>query len=211
MKTMKYTKYYSKQQRGMAFIEVMLAALVLVVGCVGFLKLQRIGLRSSFNDYARAQGVAVSQGFIDGLRGNIRFLSVVDTMNDNNELPKMSSFVSSSTMPVANPPQDNGDCQAGVPDEDCAKAVLDYQKYVANTYMQRALPGDGRSVLCYHLAKEPLGAMRVTFLWLDNTSSDRGALTTDSCRGFEVEPAAAMSAAPTSDLLKHSVSIYAQL
>ncbi len=197
-KFIKHTKPYGKQQRGMAFIEVMLAALVLVVGCVGFLKLQRIGLQSSFNDYARAQGVAISQGFIDGLRGNIRFLGV-------DKADRTGSIVSSAAMAATALPQTKANCKANVPETACAKAVLDYHKYVANTYMQRAVPGDGRSVLCY--AESPdadlLGYMRVTFLWLDNTSSAKAALTADNCPAFNDRPAG--------DLLTHSVSIYAQL
>lgn len=186
------SKEYSK---GFALIDVMMAALVLTVGCLAFLKLQQMSLQYAFNDYARSQGVAITQGFIEKLRGNRAFLTIgihsgSITAGDNN----LSSQL----------PQTTADCTASPPDSDCAKAILAYQRYLTSRQMKQLIKG--KSILCYQMGSN-VGLLRLTFMWLDNSSSKdakiAGIQSTDCPTTFD--------AAVDSQFLANSVTIYAQL
>lgn len=184
-----------KKEKGFALIEVMMAALVLTVGCLAFLKLQHKGLQYSFNDYARSQGVAITQGFVERLRGNTAFLNagIADGSISNGD-KTLANALSTATSA----------CGASKPNKTCAKAMFDYQKYLTAQQMQTAMKGQSR--LCY-LHNNDTRGLRLTFMWIDSTASEdakKDGIEEDNCPdnfGDAVED----------DFIDNSVTIYATL
>lgn len=183
-----------KKEKGFALIEVMIAALVLTLGCLAFLKLQRTGMQYSFNDYARSQGVAISQGFAEKLRGNMIFL---------NKAIDSGSISSADTGLLSKLPQQSSDCQSSRPGTDCAKAMLTYQSYLTGQQMQALLKGQSR--LCY--LKHNSATVRLTFMWVDNVASEEA-----KKNGIqETDCPATFDGAVGKDFIDNSVTIYVQL
>lgn len=177
----------TKNSKGFALIEVMMATLLLTVGCLAFLKLQRVGLQYSFYDYARSQGVAIAQGFAEKLRGNLALVRE-DTFS--------GSVKSSDAVPATvDLPQTNADCTNANPSTACAKAMLTYQSYLTAQQMKHLIKGN--SVLCYSRNADSRGLVRLTFMWVDNTSRN----TTIICPTSFAE----------NDTIENAVTIYAQL
>lgn len=150
-----------KKQSGFALVEVMMAALVLTVGGVAFMKLQRIGLQNSTNDYARNQGTAIAGNFIEQLRGNVDYM---DFTAGNN-----GSIIAGIT------PTTSSGCNASA-----ACTAFDYQRYLISLQMQNTL-STGQSILCYRQHPTTDGYLRVTFIWNDKISTTGAALTATSC------------------------------
>lgn len=183
-----------KKQNGFALIEVMIAALVLVVGGVAFMKLQRIGLQYSSNDYARTQAIAISQGFMEQLRSNRGFLKIAGA--DKN------GFIVGGKVSTAAKPQSKGDCKAENPGVVCAKTMLDYHRYITSMQMGMVMK-DGNSLLCYRHGNE--GQMRLTYLWIDHISDQKNVtLGSANCPANFTDSVA-------SGEFNNSVTIYAQL
>lgn len=188
------------KHRGFALIEVMVSALVLTVGCLAFLKLQQTGMKYSFNDYARSQGVAVAQGFAEKLRGNVNLLS---------STVKSGSILGGDVSLSSALPQDDTDCQSANPGTTCAEAMLEYQSYLTSKQMQSLLAGQSR--LCYRIindiANAKYGSVRLTYMWVDNTSG-----TTAKEDGIkEADCPSAFDSAVGSNFIDNSVTIYVQL
>lgn len=180
---------------GFALIEVMVAALVLTVGCLAFLKLQRIGVQYAFNDYARSQGVAIAQGFTEKLRSNTPFIHADDLQYGN-----IKSYTTLSGVF----PQENANCQADTPGIACAKALLDYHRYLTAQQMKAFIKG--KSKLCYRKHPSIKGSLRLTFMWVDSSSSKKVQKTFDS-----IECPESFTAQLDKDITDSSVTIYAQL
>lgn len=191
-------KLKKKQEKGFALIEVMIAALVLTLGCLAFLKLQRTGMQYAFNDYARSQGVAITQGFAEKLRGNVRFLNT--SIDDG-------SISSTDTRLSSNLPQKSTHCQPDPSTIACAKAMFDYQRYLTAQQMKMLLKG--QSLLCYEKEDDDdkYGAVRLTFIWVDSSASEKakkeGLETSDCPDDFDDEV--------DKDFRDNSVTIYVQL
>lgn len=184
------------KHRGFALIEVMVSALVLTVGCLAFLKLQQTGMKYSFNDYARSQGVAVAQGFAEKLRGNVNLLS---------STVKSGSILGGDVSLSSALPQDDTDCQSANPGTTCAEAMLEYQSYLTSKQMQSLLAGQSR--LCYRMHDTKYGSVRLTYMWVDNTSG-----TTAKKDGIkEADCPSAFDSAVGSNFIDNSVTIYVQL
>lgn len=211
---MKHNIHHKNQTQGFALIEVMMAALVLTVGCLAFLKLQQTGIQYSFNDYARSQGVAITQGFAEKLRGNIAF---TDPSINSGSIVAGDSSLSTSL------PQETTDCTNAVPGKECAKAILAYQSYLTSQQMKNLIKGD--SILCYQKGATP-GSVRLTFIWLDTalfSEPDDDKLTIEEKRAKREKIVFSNVKCPTeygkdadfdnkdNDFLENSVTIYAQL
>jgi len=61
---------YSKQQRGVALIEVLIAMLVTAIGILGVVSLQTISLRTAQNATLQAQANVLGYDMLDRLRAN---------------------------------------------------------------------------------------------------------------------------------------------
>lgn len=184
-----------QKNRGFALIEVMVAALVLTVGCLAFLKLQRLGIQYAFNDYARSQGVAIAQGFTEKLRSNTPFVNAADLQYGDIK----SNASLSGTLP-----QENANCEADTPGIACAKALLDYHRYLTAQQMKTFIKG--KSKLCYRKHPSIKGSLRLTFMWVDNSSTQKAKETFDS-----IECPESFTAQLGEDIIDSSVTIYAQL
>ncbi|MGY0398996.1 MAG: type IV pilus modification protein PilV [Ostreibacterium sp.] len=175
------------KQSGFALIEVMLAALVLTVGSVAFMTLQRIGLQHSFNDYARTQGIALSRDFVELLRSNNSFVRLPANLTSGSIVGGRIA----SNAPV---------CVAS--GNTCTESMLNYQRYLISRQMESTMVA-GQSLLCYR--NNGSGYMRITYLWVDNTSGNRNiTLSQNSCPGD-------FTTSVGTTERDNSVTIYAQL
>lgn len=168
MKNSKLTT--NKKQRGFALIEVMLAALVMTVGGVAYMKLQQRGLQYGFNNYARTQGIAITQDFVEQLRSNVGYVS-------------SAGVISGSVSPTASPPADITACNSSASASSasgasvstgvngaCAERVFGFQNYLIAQQMKAVTE---RSILCYQESAAVSGLMRVTYLWQDNSKEGK--------------------------------------
>ncbi len=140
-----------KKQFGFALLEVLIAALVMVVGGVAYMKLQQQGLQYSYNNAARVQGMMVAEDFIEQLRGNIAIV-------DNNIADKSKDFtgvIKSS----GDPALENYSATVASADE-IFKKQLEMIQAQAKTF-------SSNSALCFRVKQD--GFVRVDYLWLDNS------------------------------------------
>lgn len=179
---MKANRIIRNKQRGFALIEVLLAALIMTVGGAAFMKLQGVGLQYNYNNYARTQGVAIAQGFVEQLRSNIAYVKST-TLNE-----KIQSTVADYE------PTSVIDCSGSA--SACAGNVFAHQKYLISQQIAEVSPN---SVLCYREHPSTEGYVRVTYLWQDN-SEDGKTTNITACPDFA-----------TATTLTNSVTIYAQL
>lgn len=140
MKTM-----FEKNKKGFALIEVMIAALVLTVGALAFLKLQHRGLQYSFNDYARSQGVAITQGFVEKLRGNTTVVDAYKACHVSSESVKCEPTIQAT-----------------------------FQKQIKLTQKQMADSIKGQTILCFIKKGDNKNnrELHLTFMWVDSTIKD---------------------------------------
>ncbi len=193
-KRQKSPKWY--RYSGFALVEVLLAAVVLSVGVLAFMKLQNISLQTGFNSYARTQGLATIESFIASLRTNTHF-SNLPTRQTND-------FILGGTVEANPPPQYHSICQTNTNATACASVSFDYQRYLISQQMQTALP-DKNSLLCYQQDGHGKGFIRVDFLWLDSsTKAKNQTLSGNDCpRTFQSSNKEAHK--------NHQITIYAQL
>lgn len=177
-----------KKQVGFALIEVMLAALVMTIGGVAFMKLQQMGLQYSFNNYARTQGVVFAEDFIEQLRSNVGLLKSASVSGTviRGEISKTETVPSTQV-----------NCSSESNTASCSASLLALQKYLISQQMS-AIASDSK--LCYLERAAGTGHLRITYLWQDNSKKGKSASTT--C------PA---TFADNSLDLNNSVTIYAQL
>lgn len=154
-----------RKARGFALIEVMVAALVLTVGGVAYMKLQRTGLQYGFNNAARSQGVALVTGFIEQLRSNVGYLRTVGLAADGGTGTALNaSFLGGKvTAPTA-----EVNCNSSTASKACAEAIFGLHQYLTSEQMTAIAPA-GNSRLCYTESATTAGMMRVTFIWRDNS------------------------------------------
>ncbi len=167
-------KLVNKQnkQRGFALLEVMIAALVLTVGGVAYMRLQQMGLQSGFNNAARTQGVAVINGFTEQLRSNITLI------RDGTVADKTGSFLAGSVaVPTA-----TVDCDSST--LACAKTMFDLHRYLTSQQMTQ-ITSANNSRLCYTESGTNAGLMRLTFQWRDNSVLGQAVnFTSNPCPAF---------------------------
>lgn len=149
----------ARKNEGFALIEVMLSALLLTVGCLAFLKLQQLGLQYAFNDYARSQGIVITQSFAERLRSN---LALLDTETFDGSI-KSDAIFTRITFPSRSP-----ECKKQKPGLACARVMFAYQSYLTARQMQHLIKGN--SILCYQRNATNRTLIRLTFLWVDNSS-----------------------------------------
>ncbi len=161
-----------QKQQGFALLEVLIAALIMTIGGVAYMRLQQIGLQHHYNNYARTQGVTIAHDFIDTLRNNIDHF-------DNTIIE--GKIVANNAELNPNEPFDfnkNKSClttmsQAsnGVP---TASTTCDPKKTfeLQNTFIQQQLQASvPNSILCYRISQT--GFVRVTYLWKDNSKASQ--------------------------------------
>lgn len=170
-----------KKQRGFALIEVMLAALVMTVGGVAYMKLQQRGLQSGFNNYARSQGIAITQNFVEQLRSNVGY---VKTSTDAEKKISASESVANPAVPDCNSSQAT-----------CSNSIFDFQNNLIRKQMQAV---SANSILCYRRGSN--GYVRVTYIWPTNSQLSNNTDAGLQCPG--------LNAATNQN---NSVTIYAQL
>ncbi len=176
-----------KKQLGFALIEVMLAALIMTVGGVAFMKLQQMGLQYNFNNYARTQGTLFAEDFIEQLRGNIGLLKAAQVSG---------TLISGSISKTEPAPTAAVNCSSTTQTQSCAASLLALQKYLISQQMA-TIASD--SILCYQENAAGSGYLRVTYLWRDNSSEGQTA-SLDCPTTFNENKAP-----------NNSVTIYAQL
>lgn len=183
-----------KEQRGFALIEVMLAALVLVIGSAAFMRLQQIGLQQSFNNYARAEGTVIASNFSNYLRSNLGFVRF--------NVAKNGSIIGGREAAPAQLPQDNANCSADQASQSCSESTLAFHRYLISKKMEQTVPA-GNSLLCYRESNAIDGYMRITYLWVDKNNKDEVLAANDCPGAFDTNLASA--------LLPNSVTVYVQL
>lgn len=188
-KTMK-KNIKQRKQRGFALIEVMIAALVLTVGGIAYMKLQRVGLQQGFNNATRSQGIALVTGFVEQLRSNTNYLQVVGLPADGD------SFKGGTISKPTNAA--NCDSKSESTKKTCAETIFALHQYLTSEQMKGIVPANN-SLLCYTQSSATTGLMRVTFIWRDNSEVGKS-ITLSSCPDFN------------EDITQNnSVTIYAQL
>ncbi|PID63015.1 MAG: hypothetical protein CR974_02550 [Gammaproteobacteria bacterium] len=142
----------NKKQQGFALIEVLLAALVMIVGGVGYMKLQRTGLQYSYNNNARIQGLALSENLIEQLRGNVTAVKQGLVRKGDITAKTLTGDVGSSG------------------------AIINNQFKMLQEQMRLSSPKAGgdwaeNSRLCFLTNNN--GFLRVTYLWKDNSAKNQ--------------------------------------
>ncbi len=178
----------NKKQAGFALIEVMLAALVMMVGSLGFLKLQQMGLQSNFNNFARIQGTTLAEGFVEQLRGNVGFLKSARISG-----VKIQGHITSSSGVAL---KGTADCSSSINTSQCANNIMAFHQFTLSQQMNSVA---SNSSLCYLEQAAGSGRFRITYLWQDNT--DVGKNASLECPTFNDNKLD----------LNNSVTIYAQL
>ncbi|PID66711.1 MAG: hypothetical protein CR975_01380 [Gammaproteobacteria bacterium] len=174
-----------KKQVGFALLEVLVAALVLTVGGVAYMRLQQTGLQYSYNNYARTQGVAIIGDFIDTLRSNIDKISIADI--DGSIISGQVGTDAARTLDISK--------------------IGDVFAFQQELVRQQLLTTVSNSVLCFRVRKD--GLVRATYIWKDNSRAGKDVdLTTLSSGGY---CPANFSAAIDAAIKQNTVTIYAQL
>ncbi len=189
-----------KKQRGFALIEVLLAALVMIVGGVAYMKLQQTGLRYSYNNYMRIQGETIARNFIEQLRGNV-------DITQNIVVSGTSPAVFFGTLVGLPSNQYNASAPANV--QGAYQSVFIKQLKDVRAQMKLA---SRLSVLCYRVNIN--GYVRVTYRWTDNEDKNKKAFinqlrtaSSSLCpRSFE-----AVMSNQDNSVISNMVDIYAQL
>lgn len=185
-------------QGGFALLEVMIAALVLTVGGVAYMKLQQTGLQYNFNNAARSRGAAVINGFVEHLRSNVNYVRYTNNISGSivaDGVTEPSSAISCSS-------RSDTDSKTAT----CATAVFNLHRYLLSKRMAD-ITAANNSRLCYVESSTEAGLMRLTFQWRDNSkeSVDNDALSV-ACPDFN-----ANLKNSTTNYKNNSVTIYAQL
>ncbi len=165
---MKLVKKQNKQ-RGFALLEVMIAALVLTVGGVAYMRLQQMGLQSGFNNAARTQGVALLNGFTEKLRSNITLI------RNGTAADKTGSVLAGNV--AAPSASDTVDCDSST--LACARRMFNLHRYLTSQQMKQ-ITSDNNSRLCYRESNTNAGLMRLTFQWRDNSTAGQTVDFTDT-------------------------------
>lgn len=148
-----------QRQQGFALIEVMVAALILTVGGIAYMRLQQMGLQYAANNAARTQGVAVIEGFVEQLRSNVGYIrSVGGGINGAIVSGKVTA------------PTKNVNCSGSA---DCGKVIFRFHEYLTSQQMLSIVSLAGNSRLCYVERDANTGNVRVTFQWVDNSRKGR--------------------------------------
>ncbi len=188
-----------KKQKGFALLEVLIAALIMTVGGIAYMRLQQMGLQYSHNNYARTQGIAVANNFVDTLRNNIDYFSSGVQPGYITAKPVVgagSDKISFANSCVASGSADGRLCEP--------EAVFNLQ----NSFIQQQLrTSSPNSVLCYQINNE--GFVRVTYLWKDNGAESKD-IALDKLNKGEYCPQT-FNGAVDAKLKQNTVTIYAQL
>ncbi len=165
---------------------------ILTVGGVAYMRLQQMGLKSSYNNYARTQGIVIAQDFIDTLRNNVEhFQTAGDSgyiVSNHARSKDISSInLSKKICTVSSSTDSNSNTSQSI---SCnTETIFDVQKAFVQQQLQSSV---SNSVLCYRVKTD--GFVRVTFLWKDNSAASR-----------------AINLNSLSNLKQNMVDIYAQL
>lgn len=186
----------NNNQFGFALIEVMLAALILSVGAIAFMKLQRVGLQYSFNDYSRTQGISIASDFVDQVRTNTNFVKLSDNKKNN--------FILGGAIKNTTPPQANANCASTKPGKQCVESTLAYHRFIISKKMASVMAPE-RSLLCYNEHKTIKGYLRVTYMWRDRVNTNVDNFSNKNC------PQDFSAAITNSSDQENSVTIYAQI
>ncbi|PID65061.1 MAG: hypothetical protein CR962_00260 [Gammaproteobacteria bacterium] len=160
-----------KKQRGFALLEVMVAALVLTIGGVAYMRLQQIGLQSGFNNAARTEGAALINAFTEQLRSNVTLI------REGTAADKTGSFLADDVTA----PTDTVDCDSST--LTCAKIMFNLHRYLTSQQMSQITPKKN-SRLCYIESGTDRGLMRLTFQWRDNSKAGQTINLTGACPAF---------------------------
>ncbi len=163
-----------KKQRGFALLEVMIAALILTVGGVAYMRLQQIGLQSGFNNAARTQGVTLINSFTEQLRSNVTLI------RDGTATDKTGSFIAGSVTA----PTETVNCDSST--LTCARTMFNLHRYLTSQQMLQITPANN-SRLCYAESGTNAGLMRLTFQWRDNSPAGQAVNLTGACPAFNAD------------------------
>lgn len=184
-----------KRQRGFALMEVMIAALVLTIGGLAYMKLQRTGLQYGFNNSARSQGVALVTGFVEQLRSNVGYLRTAGlAANGGTGAAINGSFIGGGVAA----PTTAVNCNSATDTAGCAATIFDFHSYLTSQQMTHIAPA-GNSRLCYTESSADAGMLRITFKWRDNSAEGK-VVDLTRCPAFN-----------DNTNQNNSVTIYAQL
>ncbi len=172
-----------KKQRGFALLEVLIAALIMTIGGIAYMRLQQTGLRYSYNNYVRTQGMVIAENFVDTLRNNI------DYFEKASECKGKTDEVC-GVMTVTHKPEEV--IQSSVFDEKiCANVIMkevtsdgkekESTRFQCNPELAFKLQNEfvgkqlqnsvSNSVICYRVRQD--GLARITFMWKDNSEASR--------------------------------------
>ncbi len=152
-----------KKQMGFALIEVMIAALVMVVGSVAFLRLQQTALQTTFNNYARSQGTVIVNAFAEQMRSNIGLLRVAQASGN-----PLEGRIEAGAMEEAT----TAECSSEQSPEVCSQNILALHSSILSQQMANV---SGNSALCYLERAAGTGHVRVTYMWQDNSALGQNA------------------------------------
>ncbi len=195
------------KQKGFALLEVLIAALIMTIGGVAYMRLQQMGLQSSYNNYARTQGVVIVAGFIDTLRNNTEYFQTGDMegyiISGRATSKKIGSIdFSKKICSVSNSTNSAGEVSKKISCNN--ETIFQLQNRFVQQQLQSSVPN---SILCYRTNKE--GFVRVTYLWKDNSAASKAVDLETLNRGDYCPADFNMVVNPA--LEQNMVSIYAQL
>ncbi len=164
-----------RKQRGFALLEVMIAALVLTVGGVAYMKLQQMSLQSGFNNAARTRGVALINGFTEQLRSNVNYIRTATA--------PIAGSITTAPGTAPPPPSTVANCDSETDDVGCATTIFDLHQFLISQQMLQITPA-GNSRLCYTESNTNSGLIRMTFQWRDNSPAGQTINLTGACPAF---------------------------
>ncbi len=196
-----------KKQTGFALLEVLIAALIMTVGGVAYMRLQQMGLQYGHNNYARTQGIVIVEDFVDTLRNNVEHFQSANTdgyiVSSRAGAKKISAIdLSKKTCKVSVSADSVGKTSKVISCD--TNTIFELQKSFIQQQLQASV---SNSVLCYRVNTD--GFVRVTYLWKDNSAASKAInLSTLNSGGY---CPADFNTAIDAKLEENMVSIYAQL
>ncbi len=164
-----------KKQKGFALLEVLIAALIMTIGGIAYMRLQQVGLKYSYNNYARTQGIVMARNFADILRNNSDYFE---------KQPVNGVYVISVNKGAATPPSYLGkkacrkQIQISIASDGTQKTnsvfrcntweIFSDQLALLKNQLGNSI---SNSVMCYRVNKD--GLARVTFIWRDNSEASK--------------------------------------
>ncbi len=178
-----------RKQKGFALLEVLIAALIMTVGGIAYMRLQQVGLKAGYNNYVRTQGIAIADNFVDTLRNNINYFETAGnsiSLQCQSSSTEICGVLTVSRKPGVFTPYIDFNAKK-ICKNVTVKTVASDGKETATTqfvcdpwlafrfqraFIDRQMQNSvSNSVMCYRIRQD--GLARVTFIWRDNSKASK--------------------------------------